>query len=63
MSNLNDSERLNLDKMIKEYDADKHTFNGPNILKTNNNGLMYTADILEEIYTNRDFPKNTKKME
>jgi len=49
--------------MIKEYDADKHTFNGPNILKTNNNGLMYTADILEEIYTNRDFPKNTKKME
>ena len=25
MSNLNDSERLNLEKMVKEYDADDNT--------------------------------------
>ena len=45
--------------MIKEFGADKNTFNGPDLVKTNNNGLMFTADILEEIYTNPSFPKGT----
>ena len=29
---------------------------------TDNNGLMMTADILEEIYTNAAFPKGTRKL-
>ena len=34
----------------------KNKFNGPDVTLTNNNGLWQTADILEEIYTNKDFP-------
>ena len=35
---------------------DKNQFNGPDVTLTNNNGLLQVADILEEIYTNKDFP-------
>ena len=35
---------------------------GPEITFTNNNGLMYTADLLEEMYTNPDFPKKTTSL-
>ncbi len=31
---------------------------GPNILESDNNGLLFTADLLEEIYTNPNFPFN-----
>merc|ERR1712141_100183 len=29
----------------------------PDVTKTDHNGLLYTADLLEQIYTNRKFPK------
>ena len=35
----------------------------PEQSSTDNNGLGMTVDVLEEIYTNRDFPKGTPKME
>ena len=44
--------------MLKHYNTNKNKFNGPDITLTNNNGLLQTADILEEIYTNKDFPNN-----
>ena len=34
----------------------------PEQSSTDNNGLGMTVDVLEEIYTNRDFPKGTPKM-
>ena len=34
----------------------------PNSVKTDNAGLEMTADILEEIFTNPDFPKKTPKL-
>ena len=40
--------------MIKKY-GDKKKRAGPNIMFTNNNGLMATTELLEEIYTNSDF--------
>ena len=42
--------------MMEYYNTDKNQFNGPDVTLTNNNGLLYVADILEEIYTNKDFP-------
>ena len=30
---------------------------------TTNNGLLSTADVLEEVYTNNKFPKKTKKLD
>ena len=30
---------------------------------TDNNGLGMTADVLEEIYTNEDFPRDTPQLE
>ena len=30
----------------------------PNVGKTNNNGLMYTVEVLEGIYTRAGFPTN-----
>ena len=42
--------------MLTTY-GDKKEYKGPNIINTNNNGLLLTADILEEIFTNKDFPK------
>ena len=35
---------------------------GPEITITNNNGLMFTAQLLEEIFTNPDFPRNTRTL-
>ena len=32
------------------------------VKETNNNGLGYTVEILEEIYTNPNFPKHTSKL-
>ena len=44
--------------MLEYYNTDKNKFNGPDVTLTNNNGLLQVADILEEIYTNKDFPNN-----
>ena len=38
--------------------ANDHRRDLPNSVKTNNAGLELTADMLEEIYTNKDFPKS-----
>ena len=35
---------------------------GPEITITDNNGLMYTAQLLEAIYTNPNFPKGTRSL-
>ena len=35
----------------------------PNSFKTNNAGLELTADMLEEIFTNKDFPENSESLE
>lgn len=48
--------------MLKYYNTGKKQYNGPDVNQTNNNGLLYTADVLEEIYTNRDFPKNVDSL-
>jgi len=42
--------------MFDDLGVTKNSEKGPNVDRTNNNGLTYTADILEEIYTNKDFP-------
>ena len=49
--------------LIKEFDAEAGEKNGPNMIKTDNNGLLYVADVMEEIYTNPNFPKNTPELE
>ena len=38
--------------------ASDHRRDMPNSVKTDNAGLELTADMLEEIYTNKDFPKS-----
>ena len=38
--------------------ASDHRRDLPNSVKTDNAGLELTADMLEEIYTNKDFPKS-----
>ena len=48
-------EGMGLD-MLRDFNTDKFKFNGPDVNVTNNNGLTHTADVLEEIYTNKDFP-------
>ena len=35
----------------------------PNTIVTNNAGLEFTADVLEEIYTNKDFPSKGPSLE
>lgn len=55
-------EGMNID-MLKKYDTDIDMFKGPDITLTNNNGLFFIADILEEIYTNKDFPPQAGKLE
>ena len=47
---------MGLDMMV-DFNTDKGEFNGPNVNVTNNNGLGMTADLLEEVFTNKDFPK------
>ena len=39
------------------YNTEKGKLNGPDVGLGANNGLLWTADILEEIYTNRKFPR------
>ena len=48
--------------LINTY-GNKKEFKGPNILNTNNNGLLQTTDILEEVFTNKDFPKFTPSLD
>lgn len=48
--------------MEEEFGAEANSFNGPDMTLTNNNGLLATADILEEIYTNPNFPKKTPSL-
>ena len=43
--------------------TDKNSRKGPDLTKTDNNGLLLTADVLEEIYRNKDFPKGTPKLD
>ena len=45
-----------------KYNITKKSQAGPNMLLSNNNGLMPVADVLEEIYTNPNFPKGRKKL-
>ena len=49
---------MNQDNLAK-FDTWPGLSNGPNVNITDNNGLTMTADLLEEIYTNRKFPKKT----
>lgn len=49
--------------MFDDLGVTKNSQKGPNVDKTNNNGLTFTADILEEIYTNKDFPNGIESLE
>ena len=49
--------------LVEEFDAPKGSLNAPDFNTTSNNGLLYVADILEEIYTNPKFPKKTTPLE
>ena len=49
--------------VLKKYNTDEKIRNGPDVTETDNNGLMWTADVLEEIYTNPDFPSGAPKLE
>ena len=40
------------------YNTSKHGFNGPDQRNITNNGLLFVADVLEEIYSNRSFPES-----
>ena len=42
--------------MKEKYGIDRDTLSAPDITFGNNNGLMQTADMLEEIYTNPTYP-------
>ena len=46
-----------LTNVLEYYNTDANEYNAPNLLETDNNGLMFTADVLEEIYTNPHFPQ------
>ena len=52
---------MNLD-MYDDFNITAHARQGPNVNVTNNNGLGVTADILEEIFTNPDFPRTTPSL-
>ena len=43
--------------MLTDFNTNKGQYKGPDVTETDNNGLLWTADVLEEIYTNKDFPK------
>ena len=45
--------------MVETFDAPEGSKNGPTVTTTNNNGLLFIADVLEEIYTNPNFPYDT----
>ena len=47
--------------LLKTF-GEKGEKKGPEITFTDNNGLMHTAQLLEEIYTNPDFPKGTSSL-
>ena len=49
--------------MFDDLGVTKNSQKGPNVDKTNNNGLTFTADVLEEIYTNKDFPNGIESLE
>ena len=40
----------------------KYSFSVDDMKETNNNGLEHTVAILEELYTNPDFPRRTAKL-
>ena len=58
---LNNHGMIN-ESMLTFFNTEKRKFNGPEVTDTNNNGLLHTADVLEEIYTNPNFPKHTSKL-
>ena len=43
--------------MLKDFDTDQAELNGPDVTITDNNGLLFTADMLELVYTDKEFPK------
>ena len=44
--------------VTKIYNTEKGQLNGPDEGLGANNGLLWTADILEEVYTNKKFPRS-----
>ena len=54
---------LNPKGMGTLFKAENQEFNHPDAIETDNNGLLWTADILEEIYTNPDFPSGVPKLD
>lgn len=46
----------------EEFGAEMGSWNGPDITLTNNNGLLATADFLEEIFTNPNFPSKVPSL-
>ena len=49
--------------MLIDFGAEKGNKKGQNVNVTNNNGLTFTVEILEEIYTNPNFPKGTPALD
>ena len=40
----------------------KYSFKEDDVTETNNNGLEYTVAVLEELYTNKNFPSGAPKL-
>ena len=40
----------------------KYSFSEEDVTETNNNGLSYIVAVLEELYTNPDFPPGASKL-
>ena len=40
----------------------KYSFKENDVTETNNNGLEYTVAVLEELYTNKNFPSGAPKL-
>ncbi len=44
--------------VLHGYSVNGNTWSGENVGETNNNGLGYTVEVLEHIYTDPEFPKD-----
>ena len=42
--------------MLVDFNTDQAVGNGPDVTNTDNNGLLFTADMLELVFTVKDFP-------
>ena len=42
--------------MLADFNTDQALKNGPDVTNTDNNGLLFTADMLELVYTVKEFP-------